>query len=474
MSTCSGGYGRSPGSRRRASVPKASRGSSPCSPASSQTTTFRQSSITCVSWSSSAAYSRAPSSPRASRAAATSSGRQASSAGPNGSRSGTAQPATASRSRPATRTASESLEQIRGRGINPVADSVAQSADHVQELLQHAAARARLLPRLPQPARQARRETGEPTCFPEPLAAGQLTLTAQGIYDVVPDAPPRKPGHRQRRECRWQVAGDDHRCQPGRQVDPAAQPRPRPADDAGRHVRRCPVVPRRRLPRCLHPLQARRGRHDGERQARRGTQQDERDRRPDHAPTRSCCATSRSPRPTSAKARRSPGRSSARCSASRSRSSSSPTCTTSRHSFYAQQLEQRPVPARRAAAGRAADVQADRGRAAADQLRRRLLPAHLRHCRTNAGARRRDQTVTPRAVPASRRRVKSCPRPPGELAANIELREGAAFPGRGRFAQQRHCARHVPVGGEASGEPVSSAAQARGYLVDVHPIPRPE
>ena len=27
-------------------------------------------------------------------------------------------------------------------------------------------------------------EKGEPTCFPEPVAEGQLTLTAQGIYDV--------------------------------------------------------------------------------------------------------------------------------------------------------------------------------------------------------------------------------------------------------------------------------------------------
>ena len=77
----------------------------------------------------------------------------------------------------------KALDEIRGRGINLVANSVAQSADHVQKLLRHAAARAGLLPRLPQPARQARRQR-RAGCFPEPLAAGQPSLTAQGIYDV--------------------------------------------------------------------------------------------------------------------------------------------------------------------------------------------------------------------------------------------------------------------------------------------------
>ena len=57
-------------------------------------------------------------------------------------------------------------------------------------------------------------------------------------------------------------------------------------------------------------------------------------------------------------------------------------------SFHAQQPRQRPFPARRAAAGRAADLQADRGRAAADQLRRGLLPARLRHRRTSGDGRR--------------------------------------------------------------------------------------
>jgi hypothetical protein len=54
-----------------------------------------------------------------------------------------------------------------------------------------------------------------------------------------------------------------------------------------------------------------------------------------------------------------------------------------------------------------------------------------------------------------------------------ELGKGAAFSGLERFTQQRHRTRYVPVGDEASSEPVPSAAQARSYLDDVHPIPLP-
>ena len=106
-----------------------------------------------------------------------------------------------------------------------------------QELLRHAPPRARVLPRLPEPARAPERE-GRADVLPEPLADGRLALAARGPLRRLPDAPPRGPSRRQRRERRWQVAGDDHRRQPGRQVDPVAQPRPRPADDAERHVRR--------------------------------------------------------------------------------------------------------------------------------------------------------------------------------------------------------------------------------------------
>jgi len=77
----------------------------------------------------------------------------------------------------------KSLEQIRGRGINGVADSVAQSADHVKSFF--AMLRLELafyLGCLNLHDKLAGK--GEPVCFPEPLAASQLTLTAQGIYDV--------------------------------------------------------------------------------------------------------------------------------------------------------------------------------------------------------------------------------------------------------------------------------------------------
>jgi len=76
-----------------------------------------------------------------------------------------------------------SLEAIEGRGINGVADSVAQSADHVKSFF--AMLRLELafyLGCLNLHDRLAGKQ--EPACFPEPLAAGQLTLTAQGIYDV--------------------------------------------------------------------------------------------------------------------------------------------------------------------------------------------------------------------------------------------------------------------------------------------------
>jgi len=77
----------------------------------------------------------------------------------------------------------KSLEAIRGRGINLVANSVARSADHVKSFF--AMLRLELafyLGCLNLHDRLAGK--GEPVCFPEPLAAGQLTLTAQGIYDV--------------------------------------------------------------------------------------------------------------------------------------------------------------------------------------------------------------------------------------------------------------------------------------------------
>lgn len=75
------------------------------------------------------------------------------------------------------------LETLRGRGINLVANALAQSADHIlsfftmlrTELAFYVGClnlHARLLQR------------GEPLCFPVPVAAGNRVLSGQGLYDV--------------------------------------------------------------------------------------------------------------------------------------------------------------------------------------------------------------------------------------------------------------------------------------------------
>jgi hypothetical protein len=77
----------------------------------------------------------------------------------------------------------KSLEEIRGRGINLVANSVAQSADHVKSFFSMLRLElAFYLGCLNLHDRLAGK--GEPVCFPEPLPASQLSLTADGIYDV--------------------------------------------------------------------------------------------------------------------------------------------------------------------------------------------------------------------------------------------------------------------------------------------------
>jgi len=77
----------------------------------------------------------------------------------------------------------KSLEQIRGRGINRVANSVAQSADHVKSFFSMLRLElAFYLGCLNLHDKLTGKQ--EPVSFPEPLAADQLTLTAQGIYDV--------------------------------------------------------------------------------------------------------------------------------------------------------------------------------------------------------------------------------------------------------------------------------------------------
>ena len=77
----------------------------------------------------------------------------------------------------------KALEAIRERGINGVANSVAQSADHVKSFF--SMLRLELAFYLGcLNLHDSLAAKGEPVCFPEPHPAGQLTLTARGIYDV--------------------------------------------------------------------------------------------------------------------------------------------------------------------------------------------------------------------------------------------------------------------------------------------------
>jgi MutS-like protein len=77
----------------------------------------------------------------------------------------------------------QALEEIRGRGLNHVADAVAQAAEHVKSFF--AMLRLELAFYLGCLNLRDRLDAkGEPTCFPEPLPDGERTLTAQGIYDI--------------------------------------------------------------------------------------------------------------------------------------------------------------------------------------------------------------------------------------------------------------------------------------------------
>jgi MutS domain V len=75
------------------------------------------------------------------------------------------------------------LGKLREQGLNPVANALAQSVDHIRSFFHLVRAelafylgcinlRARLL------------EKGEPICFPVPLAAERHTITVEGLYDV--------------------------------------------------------------------------------------------------------------------------------------------------------------------------------------------------------------------------------------------------------------------------------------------------
>ena len=77
----------------------------------------------------------------------------------------------------------KALEDIRGRGINLVANAVAQAADHIKSFF--SMLRLELAFYLGCLNLHERLEQkGEPACFPEPLAEDQLALTTSGLYDI--------------------------------------------------------------------------------------------------------------------------------------------------------------------------------------------------------------------------------------------------------------------------------------------------
>jgi len=75
------------------------------------------------------------------------------------------------------------LEEIRGKGINHVANAVAQSADHVKSFF--AMLRLELAFYLGCLNLHERlEEKGEPWCFPAPAAADERAFACEGLYDV--------------------------------------------------------------------------------------------------------------------------------------------------------------------------------------------------------------------------------------------------------------------------------------------------
>jgi MutS domain V len=77
----------------------------------------------------------------------------------------------------------KSLDEIRGQGINLVANAVAQSADHVKSFFSMLRLELAFYVGCLNLYRTLAAE-GKSACFPEPLATDKLTLTAKGLYDV--------------------------------------------------------------------------------------------------------------------------------------------------------------------------------------------------------------------------------------------------------------------------------------------------
>jgi hypothetical protein len=77
----------------------------------------------------------------------------------------------------------KALEEIRGKGLNKVANAAAQSADHIKSFF--SMLRLELAFYLGCLNLHERLDAkGEPTCFPTVLAAEQTTFTAEELYDV--------------------------------------------------------------------------------------------------------------------------------------------------------------------------------------------------------------------------------------------------------------------------------------------------
>jgi hypothetical protein len=77
----------------------------------------------------------------------------------------------------------KALEEVRGRGINHLANAVAQAADHIKSFF--SVLRLEIAFYLGCLNLQERlEEKGEPICFPEPLPEDEPALSTAGLYDV--------------------------------------------------------------------------------------------------------------------------------------------------------------------------------------------------------------------------------------------------------------------------------------------------
>ena len=160
------------------------------------------------------------------------------------------------------------LSDLQGRGINLVANALARSTDHILSFFHMLRAELGFYVACLN-LHDTLTGKAEPFCFPTTLVGpGEPMLSFTGLYDtsLSLNIEPRVVGNDVNADGKSLI--DDHRRQPGREVDVPAQRRPGAADDAERHVRGRGVVRAERLRRRLHALQAGGGRHDEERQTR--------------------------------------------------------------------------------------------------------------------------------------------------------------------------------------------------------------